>query len=191
MPAAAQSPATAAWGQRPPSPVIALAPLGRSHLDARHPPHHSCNLPSRASSARQPAAPPCDRARLSNPHRPGARRTVLPSLPAVSSLGGFRTPAASARGKACERPASENLHRGLNRSRGRTRCGGTDSPTSCLEMRVHNLHSKTGAFPDEAISPLAHDRRHDDPHDCVENPTRLRTTLNVRQCNWRCGDGRQ
>ena len=110
MPAAAQSPATAACGQRPPSPVIALAPLGRSHLDGRHPPHHSCNLPSRASSARQPAAPPCDPARLSNPHRPGARRTVLPSLPAVSSLGGFRTPAASARGKACERPASENLH---------------------------------------------------------------------------------
>ena len=111
MPAAAQSPATAACRQRPPSPVIALAPLGRSHLDGRHPPHHSCNLPSRASSARQPAAPPCDPARLSNPHRPGARRTVLPSLPAVSSLGGFRTPAASARGKACERPASENLHR--------------------------------------------------------------------------------
>ena len=111
MPAAAHSPATAACGQRPPSPVIALAPLGRSHLDGRHPPHHSCNLPSRASSARQPAAPPCDPARLSNPHRPGARRTVLPSLPAVSSLGGFRTPAASARGKACERPASENLHR--------------------------------------------------------------------------------
>ena len=110
MPAAAHSPATAACGQRPPSPVIALAPLGRSHLDGRHPPHHSCNLPSRASSARQPAAPPCDPARLSNPHRPGARRTVLPSLPAVSSLGGFRTPAASARGKACERPASENLH---------------------------------------------------------------------------------
>ena len=111
MPAAAHSPATAACGQRPPSPVIALAPLGRSHLDGRHPPHHSCNLPSRASSARQPAAPPCDPARLSNPHRPGARRTVLPSLPAVSSLGGFRTPAASARGKACERPASENLHK--------------------------------------------------------------------------------
>src|SRR4030081_3773890 len=30
--------------------------------------------------------------------------------PAVSSLGGFRTPAAGARRHPCERPASENLH---------------------------------------------------------------------------------
>jgi hypothetical protein len=32
-------------------------------------------------------------------------------LAAVSSLGGFRTPAAGVRGTACERPASETLHR--------------------------------------------------------------------------------
>jgi hypothetical protein len=32
-------------------------------------------------------------------------------LIAVSSLGGFRTPAAGVRGTGCERPASETLHR--------------------------------------------------------------------------------
>src|SRR6266851_2839780 len=46
--------------------------------------------------------------RRSNPH--SERRTPNVTLPAVSSLGGFRTPAAGVRGTARARPASENLH---------------------------------------------------------------------------------
>ncbi len=44
-----------------------------------------------------------------NPHR--ARGSALVSLPAVSSIGGFRTPAAGVRGQRRARPASETLHR--------------------------------------------------------------------------------
>src|SRR5438552_19139342 len=47
--------------------------------------------------------------RRSNPH--SARGTATPSLIAVSSLGGFPTPAIRARGTVIIGPASENLHR--------------------------------------------------------------------------------
>src|SRR5947208_9824462 len=46
--------------------------------------------------------------RRSNPH--SARGTATPSLIAVSSLGGFPTPALRARGTVIIGPASENLH---------------------------------------------------------------------------------
>src|SRR6266480_2836064 len=44
---------------------------------------------------------------LTNLHR--ARGLALVSLPAVSSIGGFRTPAAGVRGQRRARPASETL----------------------------------------------------------------------------------
>ena len=47
--------------------------------------------------------------RRSNPH--SARGTATPSLIAVSSLGGFPTPALRARGTVIIGPASENLHK--------------------------------------------------------------------------------
>src|SRR6184192_2809381 len=47
--------------------------------------------------------------RRSNPH--SARGTATPSLIAVSSLGGFPTPALRARGTVIIGPASENLNR--------------------------------------------------------------------------------
>ena len=48
-------------------------------------------------------------------------------------------------------------------------------------LKTGHLHDRTG---DDPVG-SAHDRRHDDPHDCIENPGRLRTT--VSRCNWRCG----
>ena len=53
--------------------------------------------------------------RRSNPH--SASRTSILSIPAVSSLGGFRTPAPGVRGTVRHGPAPENLHK--NGSRGR------------------------------------------------------------------------
>jgi hypothetical protein len=49
-----------------------------------------------------------------SPNRHRARRTASASLPAISSLGGFRTPAPSraVRSPVRHRPASENLHKG-------------------------------------------------------------------------------
>src|SRR5262249_20996336 len=49
---------------------------------------------------------------------------ALVSLPALSSLGGFPTPAARARNTVRQRPASENLHRSGHppRSKRRQRC---------------------------------------------------------------------
>jgi len=48
-----------------------------------------------------------------SPNRHRARRTASASLPAISSLGGFRTPAPSraVRSPVRHRPASENLHK--------------------------------------------------------------------------------
>jgi hypothetical protein len=54
-----------------------------------------------------PTQPP--HPRRSNPH--SARRPATLTLPAVSSLGGFRTPAPDVPATAPARPASENLHR--------------------------------------------------------------------------------
>jgi hypothetical protein len=55
------------------------------------------------------AATQTQRLRRSNPH--SARGTTTRSPSAVSSLGGFRTPATGVCRIACERPASETLHR--------------------------------------------------------------------------------
>jgi regulatory GntR family protein len=63
--------------------------------------------------------------------------------PAVSSLGGLRTPAAGARDKACERPASENLHRSrhsvaysITSSARARRDGGTSRPSALAVLRL-------------------------------------------------------
>ena len=75
---------------------------------------------SRSPMSRSAAAPQANLAhrlvrdrthhpRQSNPH--SARRVTHVSLPAVSSLGGFPTPAARAGRAVRQRPASENLHK--------------------------------------------------------------------------------
>ena len=57
--------------------------------------------------------------RRSNPH--SARGTATPSLIAVSSLGGFPTPALRARGTVIIGPASENLHTSRHMHRNKLR----------------------------------------------------------------------
>jgi hypothetical protein len=106
MPAAAHSPATAQRRQRPASPVIARAEPGRSHPSALI--HYTAEAISHATPHPQ-ATPPY---RCPTPHRSQIPIGRVPHPPAVSSLGGFRTPAARASGevRACGWPASENLH---------------------------------------------------------------------------------
>jgi Phage integrase, N-terminal SAM-like domain len=71
----------------------------------------SISARNRRATTRTPRPP------RSNPHRAG-RTAIRPPI-AVSSLGGFRTPAARARGNLRTRPASETLHRS-----GHHGCGG-------------------------------------------------------------------
>src|SRR5215204_5897039 len=106
MPAAAHSPATAQRRQRPASPVIARAEPGRSHPSALI--HYTAEAISHATPHPR-ATPPY---RCPTPHRSQIPIGRVPHPPAVSSLGGFRTPAARASGevRACGWPASENLH---------------------------------------------------------------------------------
>jgi hypothetical protein len=117
MPAAAHSPATAQRRQRPASPVIARAEPGRSHPSALI--HYTAEAISHATPHPQ-ATPPY---RCPTPHRSQIPIGRVPHPPAVSSLGGFRTPAARASGevRACGWPASENLHR-LGRSAMSAQC---------------------------------------------------------------------
>src|ERR1700741_3159887 len=69
---------------------------------------HSCpNSPSTHTLDRVRSTLP-HHLRRSNPH--SACRTANVPIPAVSSLGGFRTPALSARGCRHHGPASETLH---------------------------------------------------------------------------------
>src|SRR5712692_981946 len=68
----------------------------------------SCTATASIAALDRPPITQTPHPRHSNPH--SARRPAPASPIAVSSLGGFRTPAAGVNGTACERPASENLH---------------------------------------------------------------------------------
>ena len=67
-------------------------------------PHSSAPSPS-AAALKRPARPQTNRPPRSNPH--SASGAITPSPSAVSSLGGFPTPAAGAPRNAQSRPASE------------------------------------------------------------------------------------
>jgi hypothetical protein len=69
-----------------------------------------------------------------NPH--SARRTTNVPIPAVSSLGGFRTPADSARRTACMRPASETLHRSRHSHLPGTRLDNVFSDLGTLPTKI-------------------------------------------------------
>src|SRR6516164_11328625 len=91
------------------APISTIVPkssanLGNSTLSAVHP---SAASPLHNSLHRLVSTQPA-RPRHSNPH--SACGSAIPSLSAVSSLGGFRTPAAELAAPALKRPASETLH---------------------------------------------------------------------------------
>jgi hypothetical protein len=106
----------------PPPANAALAQIRNSDRNLIEP-HSSANprstvairtCVSTASTSPFDRLPPTQtlRPRCSNPHR--ARGTAARPPIAVSSLGGFRTPAVSACGRARQRPASETLHNNVN-----------------------------------------------------------------------------
>src|SRR5207247_1899854 len=87
-------------GPRP--AVTALGQISGSPVKPHNCPHSSAHPAAHSKPASPPADAPhrlilnhAQHSRHSNPH--SARRTALVSLPAVSSLGGFPTPAAHAR----------------------------------------------------------------------------------------------
>src|SRR6516164_6095425 len=91
------------------APISTIVPkssahLGNSTLSAVHP---SAASPLHNSLHRLVSTQPA-RPRHSNPH--SACGSAIPSLSPVSSLGGFRTPAAELAAPALKRPASETLH---------------------------------------------------------------------------------
>ena len=105
-----RSPALDRPRQSAPRYAIVVANRPTVHRVRRHPPLirrqplHRRTTRCTGSNSNQPARP-----RHSNPH--SACGTVLRSLSAVSSLGGFRTPAAEYAAPSLMRPASETLHR--------------------------------------------------------------------------------
>src|SRR6516162_309921 len=123
------------------APISTIVPkssanLGNSTLSAVHP---SAASPLHNSLHRLVSTQPA-RPRHSNPH--SACGSAIPSLSAVSSLGGFRTPAAELAAPALKRPASETLHNSGARA--------DNSWTAALGpeavIRSHRPHSAESLF---------------------------------------------
>src|ERR1700687_2450085 len=91
-----------------PSPQVAHG-LHRPTSPTAVRPAHSCAASPAAHTLDRVPSTQAHHLRCSNPH--SAYRTTHVPIPAVSSLGSFRTPAASARRTAFMRPASETLHK--------------------------------------------------------------------------------
>ena len=92
------------------APISTIVPKSSANLCNSTPSavHSSAASPLHNSLRRLVSAQPA-RPRHSNPH--SARGSDLRPLRAVSSLGGFRTPAAECAAPSLKRPASETRHR--------------------------------------------------------------------------------
>jgi hypothetical protein len=115
---------------------------------------------------------------------PGARLRWTHHAGSVGLGGAGAVRYASESGQIADASAGPSRARGLNRSRGRARRQARRSTrwrteASCLEdEELANLtQDRSIRRGHEPVAP-AHDRRHDGPADCVEDPARLPRTLN-------------